>query len=38
MHKSGICDTEPAISLKQSSLEPNVLQSVYSVGQKTGPP
>jgi len=27
--KSGICDTKPAISLKRSSLEPNLLQSVY---------
>jgi len=29
MCKSGICDTKPAMSLKQSSLEPNLLQSVY---------
>jgi len=29
MQKGGICDTKPAISLKQSSLEPNLLQSVY---------
>ena len=26
---SGICDTKPAMSLKQSSLKPNLLQSVY---------
>jgi len=29
MCKSGICDTKPAISLKRSSLEPKLLQSVY---------
>jgi len=29
MCKSGIFDTKPAISLKRSSLEPNLLQSVY---------
>jgi len=29
MCKSGTCDTKPAISLKRSSLEPNLLQSVY---------
>jgi len=29
MYKTGICDTEPAISLKRSSLEPKLLQSVH---------
>jgi len=29
MCKSGIFDTKPAISLKRSSLEPKLLQSVY---------
>jgi len=29
MCKSGMCDTKPAISLKQSSVEPKLLQSVY---------
>jgi len=29
MCKSGICDTKPAISLKSSSVEPKLLQSVY---------
>jgi len=29
MHKSGICDIKPAISLKRSSLQPKVLQSAY---------
>jgi len=29
MAKSGICDTQPAICLKRSNLEPNLLQSVY---------
>jgi len=29
MYKSGICDTKRAIFLIQSSLEPNLLQSVY---------
>jgi len=29
MYKSGICDSKPVISLKQSSLEPKLLQSVY---------
>jgi len=29
MYKSGICDTKPPISLKRSSLEPKLLQSVY---------
>ena len=29
MCKSGICNTKPAISLKRSSLEPKLLQSVY---------
>jgi len=29
MHNSGICDTKLAICLKRSSLEPNLLQSVY---------
>jgi len=29
MYKSRICDTKPAISRKQSSLEPKLLQSVY---------
>jgi len=29
MSKSGICDTKPAISLKRSSLEPKLLQSIY---------
>jgi len=28
MYKSGICSTKPAISLKRSNLEPNLLQSV----------
>jgi len=28
MYNSGICDTKPAISLKQSSLEPKLLWSV----------
>jgi len=28
-YKSGTCDTKPSVSLKQSSLEPNLLQSVY---------
>jgi len=28
-NESGICDTKPAISLKRSSPEPNLLQSVY---------
>jgi len=27
--KNGICDTKSAISLKRSSLEPKLLQSVY---------
>jgi len=29
MWRSGICDTKPAISVTRSSLEPNLLQSVY---------
>jgi len=29
MYKSGICDTKPAISLKRSSLQLKLLQSVY---------
>jgi len=29
LYKSGICDTKPAISLKQNGLEPKLLQSVY---------
>jgi len=29
MYKSHICDTKPTISLKRSSLEPNLLQTVY---------
>jgi len=29
MYKSGIRDTKPAISLKRSSLDPKLLQSVY---------
>jgi len=29
MCESGIFDTKPAISLKRSSLEPKLLQSVY---------
>jgi len=29
MYRSGICDTKPAISLEQSSLEPKLLQSVH---------
>jgi len=29
MCKSDICDTKPAISLKRSSVEPKLLQSVY---------
>jgi len=29
MCKSGIFDTEPAISLKRSGLEPKLLQSIY---------
>jgi len=42
MYKSGICDTKPATSLKRSSLEPKLLQSVYrnlrrlSIGNKSG--
>jgi len=41
MCKSGICDTKPAISLKRSSLRPNLLQSVYKnscavCGEKSG--
>jgi len=27
--KSGICDTKPESSLKQSKIEPSLLQSVY---------
>ena len=29
MHTSSICDTKPAISLKRSSLEPNLVKGVY---------
>jgi len=29
MYKSDMCDTKPAISLKRSILEPDLLQSVY---------
>ena len=44
MCKRGICDTEPAISLKQSSLEPKLLYRVsiealfraLSIGDKSG--
>jgi len=29
MYKIGICDTKPVMSLKRSSLEPNLLQNIY---------
>jgi len=29
MYKSGICNTKPVVSLKRSSLEPKLLQTVY---------
>jgi len=29
MYKSGVCNTNPTISLKGSSIEPKLLQSVY---------
>ena len=29
MYESGICDTQPTLSLKRSNLEPKLLQSVY---------
>jgi len=43
MYKSGICDTKPAISLKRSSLEPNLYYRLsietrdsLTIGDKSG--